>query len=207
MDKKDYLKDISEIKDIMNRSTRFMSLSGISGILAGVYALVGEFIAYKLLQDYGRSMYGSNVLPLSILELILVSIAIVVAFLSILTAYLFTKRKAKKNNEKIWTTASKQLMSSFLVPMFVGGIFTLLLIYRGYYGLIAPITLIFYGLALINASKHTLSLVKYLGLLEVVLGLFAMLFFGNGLMFWILGFGVLHILYGTLIYFKFDKPS
>ncbi len=207
MDKKDYLKDISEIKDIMNRSTRFMSLSGISGILAGVYALIGGFIAYKLLLDYGRSMYGSSVLPLSILELILIGIAIVVAFLSILTAYLFTKRKAKKNNEKIWTTASKQLMSSFLVPMFIGGLFTLLLIYRGYYGLIAPITLIFYGLALINASKYTLSLVKYLGLFEVVLGLLAMLFFGNGLLFWILGFGVLHILYGTLIYFKFDKTS
>jgi len=207
MDKKDYLKDISEIKDIMNKSTRFMSLSGISGILAGVYALIGGFVAYQLLLDYGRSMYGSNVLPLSILELILIGIAIVVACLSILTAYQFTKRKAKKNNEKIWTPASKQLMSSFIVPMFIGGIFTLLLIYRGYYGLIAPITLIFYGLALINASKYTLSLVKYLGLFEVVLGLLAMLFFGNGLLFWILGFGVLHILYGTLIYFKFDKAS
>ncbi len=205
MDKKDYLKDISEIKDIMNRSTRFMSLSGISGILAGIYALIGGFVAYKLLLDYGRSMYGSSVLPLSILELILVGIAIVVALLSVFTAYLFTKRKAKKNNEKVWTKASKQLMSSFLVPMLAGGLFTLLLIYRGYYGLVAPITLIFYGLALINASKYTLSMIKYLGGIELILGLLAMVFFGHGILFWMLGFGVLHILYGTLIYFKFDK--
>jgi len=207
MDKKDYLKDISEIKDIMNRSTRFMSLSGISGILAGIYALAGGFAAYYLLLDYGKTTYGSSVLPLSILELILIGIAITVAFLSIFTAYLFTKKKAKKNNEKIWTSASKQLMSSFMIPMLAGGLFTLLLVYRGYYGLVAPITLIFYGLALINASKYTLSMIKYLGVVELVLGLLAMVFFGNGILFWMLGFGVLHIIYGTLIYFKFDKAS
>jgi hypothetical protein len=207
MDKKDYLKDISDIKDIMNRSTRFMSLSGISGILAGIYALAGGFAANYLLTGYGKSMYGSSVLPLSILELILIGIAIVVALLSIGTAYLFTKKKAKKNNEKIWTSSSKQLMSSFMIPMLAGGIFTLLLVYRGYYGLIAPITLVFYGLALINASKNTLSLIKYLGWIEIILGLIAMVYFGNGILFWMLGFGVLHIIYGTLIYFKFDKAS
>lgn len=208
MDKKDYLKDITEIKDMMNRSTRFISLSGISGVLAGVYALIGGFIAYSLLLDYGRGMDGANVLPLSILELVLIGIALVVAALSMLTAYIFTKRKAKKNNERIWSPVSKQLMGSFLIPMFAGGIFALLLIHRGYYGIVAPITLVFYGLALINASKYTLSMVKYLGLIEVLLGLAAMYFFGNGIIFWMLGFGVLHIVYGTLIYFKLEKkPS
>ncbi len=208
MDKKDYLKDISEIKDMMNRSTRFISLSGISGVLAGIYALIGGFIAYSLLLDYGRGMDGTNLLPLSILELVLIGIALLVAALSMLTAYIFTKRKAKKNNERIWSPVSKQLMGSFLIPMFAGGIFALLLIHRGYYGIVAPITLIFYGLALINASKYTLSMVKYLGLIQVVLGLLAMYFFGNGIIFWMLGFGVLHIVYGTLIYFKLKKkPS
>ena len=207
MEQKDYLKDISEIKEIMNRSTRFMSLSGISGILAGIYALIGGVIAYKLLINYGRGMEGSNVMPLSILEIVLVVIALVVALLSIVTAYILTKRKAKKNNEKMWTPISKQLLVSFIIPMVVGGVFSLLLIDRGYYGLVAPITLIFYGLALINASKYTLSMVNYLGLLEVALGLLAMFFFGNGILFWILGFGILHILYGTLIYFKLDRKA
>ncbi len=205
MSQKDYLKDISEIKNIMNRSTRFISLSGISGILAGIYALVGGLIAYNLLSNYGGEDYGSYATLLSGLELKLISIAIVVVLLSSITGYVLTKRKADKNNEKMWAPASKQLLMGFIIPMVTGGIFALLLLNQGYYGLIAPVTLIFYGLALINASKHTLSLVKYLGVLEVLLGLVAMLFIGRGLFFWIAGFGILHILYGTLIYFKLDN--
>ncbi|HHC79962.1 MAG TPA: hypothetical protein ENK46_08765 [Flavobacteriia bacterium] len=206
MTEKDYLKDISEIKNIMNRSTRFLSLSGISGILAGVYALIGGAIAYKLLTDYGRlergETYESSILNL---ELMLILIAGTVATLSVVTAYVLTKRKAVQNNEKMWAPASRQLLVSFIIPLATGGIFALLLIYRGDYALIAPTMLIFYGLALFNASKFTLSTVKYLGLLEVVLGLVSMLFLGNGLFFWMLGFGVLHIIYGALIYIKLDK--
>ncbi len=205
MTQKDYLKDISEIKEIMNRSTRFISLSGLSGILAGTYALVGGFIAYKLLVGYGYGDGDGSMLPLGILELVLIGIAIIIALLSIVTAFFLTKRKAKKNNEKIWTPASKQLFSSFFIPMITGGIFILLLIHRGYYGLIAPTTLVFYGLALVNASKYTLSQVKYLGLLEVALGLLSLYFFGNGLLFWVVGFGGLHIVYGALMYFKMEK--
>jgi len=205
MTQKDYLKDISEIKNIMNRSTRFISLSGVSGILAGVYALVGGLIAYSLLSDSGGEDYDSYTMLVSSLELKLIGIAIIVALLSGITGYILTKRKADKNNEKIWTPASRQLLISFLMPLVTGGIFALLLVNQGYYGLIAPVTLIFYGLSLINASKHTLSLVRYLGMLEVLLGLAAMLFIGRGLFFWMAGFGILHILYGTLIYFKLDN--
>ena len=205
MTKKDYLRDISEIKEIMNRSTRFISLSGISGILAGVYALIGGIIAYNLLSGYSRDDYDSYTTLLSTLELKLICIAIVVATLSCLTGYILTKRIAHKNNEKMWTPASKQLLTAFSIPMVTGGVFALLLLNQGYYGLIAPVTLIFYGLSLINASKYTLSMVRYLGLLEVSLGLVAMLFIGKGLFFWIVGFGILHILYGTLVYFKLDS--
>ncbi len=208
MTEKDYLKDISEIKDIMNRSTRFLSLSGISGILAGIYALIGGTIAYKLLTQQGRWTRGeAYTLTISSLAVILVVIAGTVAMLSVVSAYVLTKRKAVQNNEKMWTPVSRQLLVSFIIPLVTGGIFALLLMYRGDYALIAPTTLIFYGLALFNASKFTLSTVKYLGLLEVVLGLVSMLFLGNGLFFWMLGFGVLHIVYGALIYIKLDKKS
>ena len=209
MTEKDYLKDISEIKNIMNRSTRFISLSGISGILAGIYALIGAFVAYNLLSDYNyeRGEYDSYTSLLSALEIKLIVIAVLVASASSITAYILTKRKAEKNNEKMWTPVSKQLLASFIIPLATGGIFALLLIYNGYYGLIAPVTLIFYGMALINASKYTLSMVNYLGLLEVVLGLIAMFFIGRGLFFWMLGFGALHIIYGTLIYFKLNSKK
>lgn len=205
MAEKDYLKDISEIKDLMNKSTRFLSLSGMSGILAGIYALVGAYIGHILFSGYGGYGEGSNMMPLGILELIALVVALVVASLSVITAFILTKRKAKKNNEKIWTPVSKQLLFNFMIPLITGGIFAILLMNRGYYGLIAPATLIFYGLALVSASKYTLSWVKYLGLLEIVLGLLSFVFFGNGLLFWAVGFGLLHIIYGVFMYFKYDK--
>lgn len=208
MNEKDYLKDISDIKNIMNRSTRFLSLSGLSGILAGMYALIGGYIAYTLIKDYGRGYEAmGDVLPVGILEIILIGIALLIAILSLVTGLILTKRKAKKNNEKVWTPASKQLFSSFLIPMIAGGAFIILMIYRGYYGLVAPATLIFYGLALYNASKHTLSQIKYLGFMEIALGVLAMIFFGNGLLFWALGFGVLHIIYGAMMHFMIDKKK
>lgn len=202
MTKKDYLQDISEIKEILNKSTRFMSLSGISGIMAGFYALSGAFLANYLLKGYASGDGKLSLLPLTILELALIGIALLIALISLITAYFLTKRKAKKNNEKMWTPASKQMFMSFSVPMTAGGLFVILLLSKGYYGLVAPSTLIFYGLALFNASKFTLSEVKYLGLLEITLGLLSLFFIGNGILFWAVGFGVFHIIYGTLMYFK-----
>ena len=207
MSEKNYLKDISEIKNIMNRSTRFLSLSGLSGILAGCYALIGAFVAYKLLGEYNYTFnyneetLRSNYITLSSLKNTLVGVALTVAFLSVVSAYFLTKQKAKKNNEKIWDPASRQLMGSFAIPMITGGVFIFLLVQKGIYGIAAPAALIFYGLAIINSSKYTLSQVKYLGLMEILLGLLALVFFGNGLLFWVLGFGFLHIIYSGLMYF------
>ena len=205
MKKKDYLQDISEIKNIMNKSTRFISLSGLSGILAGTYALIGGYVAYRLLLGYAKGEGKLNMLPISYVEILMIGLALLIAFAATFTAFILTKRKAKKNNEKIWTPASKQLLTHFLIPMVVGGFFVILLVFKGYYGLIAPSSLLFYGLALFNASKFTLSQIKYLGFLEIVLGLMALFFIGNGFLFWVIGFGVLHIIYGALMYFKLER--
>ena len=213
MDKKNYLKDISEIKTIMNRSTRFLSLSGLSGILAGIYALIGAVIAYKILDgtnyvfEYTEEALQHNNITIAHIKNVLIGVALAVALLSIITAYILTKQKTTKNNENIWTPASRQLLSSFSIPMITGGVFIFLLVQRGIYGIAAPAALIFYGLAIINASKYTLSQVKYLGLLEILLGLLTLVFFGNGLLFWSLGFGVLHIIYGGLMYFKIERNN
>lgn len=206
MESKDYLKDISEIKDMMNKSSRFISLSGLSGILAGIYALVGAFLAYNILQDikiienplkrFFVSFDAVNTLFL---------IAISVVLLSIVTGIILTVRKAKNNKARIWDGSSKRLVINFLIPIVTGGLFCFVLIDKQLFGLIAPATLIFYGLGCINASKYTLGDVRYLGLINVVLGLISTQFVGYGLYFWALGFGVMHIVYGTLMHFKYDK--
>ncbi len=200
MEDKKYLEDISEIKNLMNRSSRFISLSGLSGILAGIYAIMGAIIVYLFLLPKGDYvvLHSWN---FKMLVITLISVAL----LSILTAYLLTTKKAKKNNEKIWDDTAKRLLINFLVPMVTGGIYILIKLKSQHYGLTASLMLIFYGLALVNASKYTIGNVKYLGYLQIILGLICAAFPGHGLWFWILGFGVFHIIYGSLIYFKEEK--
>ena len=203
MEDKKYLQDITEIKNLMNRSSQFISLSGLSGVMAGVYALVGAFLARHLLHAH-RDEY---VILESHTFQSIVGIAIAVLVLSVATAFIMTYFKAKKAGEKIWNSTSKRLIINFLIPLVTGGIFALLLLRHEVYGLIAPVTLIFYGLACVNASKYTLRDVRYLGITVVILGLIATEFSGYALEFWALGFGVCHIIYGGIMYFKYDRDN
>ena len=201
METKDYLKDIQDIKQMMSQSTQFISLSGLSGILAGFYALIGAIVVDFLIDNH-----ESNYITLeSTTFKLIVATALIVLVLSLTTAYIMTVQKAKKMGEKVWNPSSKRLLINFCIPLFTGGILALLLLRHGVYGLIAPITLIFYGLACVNASKYTLRDVRYLGITEIILGLLAVEFSGFGLYFWIVGFGICHIVYGAMMYYKYDR--
>jgi hypothetical protein len=196
-----YLQDISEIKNMMNKSSQFISLSGLSGIMAGIYALIGAHIANGLIESH----VGYYITLESKTFKLIVLTAFLVLLFSIITSAILTVSKAKKEGEKIWNTASKRLLINFLIPLVSGGIFGLLLLRNGYYGLIAPVTLLLYGLACVNASKYTLRDVRYLGITIIILGLISTEFSGYALEFWALGFGVCHILYGSIMYFKYDR--
>ncbi|GAA4100677.1 hypothetical protein [Mucilaginibacter panaciglaebae] len=210
MKNKDIYDDISSIKTIMERSTKFISLSGLSGILAGIYALIGAGVAYILIPNYSTNSLGDdvyeNVNRLG-LDLILFGVAIAVLVLSIVTAILLSSAKARRNHQSVWNQSSRALANAGLLPLLVGGCFAFILYVQHHYGIIAPACLVFYGLALVAASKFTYGDVKWLGLLEIVLGLLSLMQPGYGLYFWALGFGVLHILYGTIMYFKYDRVS
>lgn len=201
MEAKDYLKDISEIKDLMNKSSQFISLSGLSGIMAGIYALIGAYISHLLISQYENRYITleSNIFKLIVL------IAFLVLLFSVGTAAILTYFKAKKQGEKIWNSTSKRLLANFLIPLITGGIFALLLLRNQNYGLIAPVTLLFYGLSCVNASKYTFRDVRYLGITIIIVGLIATEFSGYALQFWALGFGVCHIVYGTIMHFKYDS--
>lgn len=201
MEASKYLNDIKDIKNMMANSSQFLSLSGFSGVMAGVYALIGGFYVDSLIERYPRKII---VLESATFKTIIM-VALVVLILSVATAFLLTYNKAKKANQKIWTPTTKKLLFHFCIPLFTGGLFAVLLLRNGYYGLIAPITLIFYGLACVQASKYTLRDVQYLGICNIILGLLAIEFFGYGLYFWMLGFGVMHIIYGGIMYWKYDR--
>lgn len=201
------LETLQDIRRIMNRSSRFLSLSGLSGVSAGVFALVGVYFAYDWIYEYfvRYSERGYNFEDYRQLILSLFGLAFAVLSGAILFAFYFTWRRAKKNNVPIWDHTSKKLFVNLVIPLVVGGVFVLgLLTYRDW-RFIAPACLIFYGLALVNASKYTLSEVRYLGFLEIILGLVNMWYIGYGLYFWAAGFGVLHIVYGLIMWWKYEK--
>jgi hypothetical protein len=200
MESKDYLKDISEIKNMMNKSSRFISLSGLSGILAGVYAIIGATIAYWLVTT---SVRGYLILDGKIFR-ICVFILLMVALFSIVTAIILTTRKAKKNGAKIWDATSKRLIINFLIPLVVGGLYILIILGQEKYGQTGGLMLIFYGLALVNASKYSIGDIRYLGYIQIILGLIGSLYPGYSFWLWVLGFGVMHIIYGTWMHFKYD---
>lgn len=198
--KHDYIQDITEIRSMMERSSKFLSLSGWAGILAGVYALAGAFTVYKAFGFNPDSItYISSDLQMVILS------ASIVLVLAIGTAVLFSQRKASQSGEKVWNAVSKQLISHVAVPLIAGGVLTLVLLLKGLIGLLAPLTLIFYGLALYNAGKFTFDAVKFFGLIQVGLGLIGCYFIEYGLVLWTFGFGVLHIVYGTYIHFRYER--
>ena len=199
-------KELAEIKSMMERSTRFLSLSGLSGILAGTFALIGSGLAYYWI-SYPFPPFGfrsSYINEESVLLRLFVT-AMVVLLLSLGSAWILSQQKSKRSATKLWTSASRRFIQALATPLLIGGIFCLALATRGYMIIVAPATLIFYGLALVNSSSYTLSDIKYLGYCQLVLGITSAFYPGFGLLIWSLGFGVLHIVYGTLVYFKYDR--
>lgn len=205
MEKQKYIDDLHEIRTMMDKSSRFISLSGMSGIIAGLLALGGAYLAYQTIyvdQDYFS--YRRIVLT-SETMITLLSIGFGVLLLSVGAGIFFTHRRSQKTNQAIWDAQARRLVINLLIPLVTGGILCIILLMKGIIGLIPPITLIFYGLALVNASKYTLTEVRSLGLSEIILGLLACQFIGYGLIFWAIGFGVLHIIYGVAMYRKYES--
>ena len=196
--------DLAHIRSMMERSSRFLSLSGLSGVGAGVVGLVAGILAIYLTNDYFvyYNLYQRKVYQPDMLYRLIV-LGASALLLAIFCGCYFTVLKSKKLGLQIWTAATKKILVQLTIPLAVGGMFVLALLQYSLYGLIAGTTLIFYGLALVNAEKYTYSDIKYLGFLEIILGCLSLFFIGKGLIFWTIGFGVLHIVYGIILYRKY----
>ncbi len=200
----EYIDDIREIRTIMERSTRFISLSGLSGIAAGIYALAGAFIAYRLIYAPSAGMpaestlYGNHKL---IWQLAWVAAAVLV--LTLATGIWLSYLKSKREGKVFWGRGSKQFLAGVSTPLVAGGIFIILMIVQGYFTMVAPAFLVFYGLALIHGGRYTESDIQWPGYLEIILGLTAAAVPQYGLLLWAAGFGILHIIYGIIMSLKY----
>lgn len=202
-----HLNTLTEIRNLMERSSRFISLSGLTGVAAGIFALIGAWVAYYYagISFSSELAYNTN-FSVRELELFLLADGLIILIFAIGFGIFFTARKARKAGLKVWDKTTERMLINLLLPLVAGGMFCLILIFKWQLiGLVAPVTLLFYGMALINASKYTFHDIRYLGISEVVLGLIGTYFVGYGLLIWAIGFGVLHIVYGLLMYYKYER--
>lgn len=204
----DRLKDISEIRNLMEQQTKFLSLSGLSGVGAGVVALLGAFVTYEYLCAKGiyQALQRQTTYTLTgneLLELLSIAVGIMVCALAV--AIFFSYRMAKQKKLPFWNKTAQRLLIDMAIPLVVGGIFSLALAIYSLGGLVPGATLIFYGMSLMNGGKYTQPEIRYLGLCQMLLGLVAAFFIGYGLFFWAIGFGILHIVYGLVLYQKYER--
>jgi len=203
------LEDIKAIRKIMEESSRFLSLSGLSGIIAGLAAIAGALVAWLFILDGGGLPLDEHYNSLSGMETItvrwqLAGVAIAVLVVSVLNAFVLSSRKARKAGRTFWTPASRQMLVSLFVPLAAGGIFALALLLQDQIQLVIPCFLVFYGLALVSAGKFTFGEIFYLGILQIATGLVSVFVPGWDLVFWVFGFGILHIVYGLAMYRKYE---
>jgi hypothetical protein len=192
------IEDIKAIRKIMEESSRFLSLSGLSGIFPGLTAIAGALVAYFFILDRGSMVDHQNVTWLLLAD------AIIVLIVSVIFAFYFSIKKARKEGKTLMTPTSKRMFINLLIPLVTGGAFVILLIIQKNFQLIIPCFLIFYGLALVNGGKFTFGEIYYLGICEIITGLLSAFIPDLGLIFWIFGFGILHIIYGLALYRKYE---
>ena len=204
------LQELKDIKRMMERSSRFISLSGLSGIAAGVCGLVGAWIAYGILKNYYAEgsweifrKFSRDEFQELRRKLLLLGLGVFVA--AFISSFIFTWLKAKKQNIPLWNMTSRKLFWNTIIPLGVGALFIIGMLRLDDWTYVAPASLVFYGLALVNASKYTFTDVRYLGYGQIILGLLNMFFLGYGLYFWAAGFGGLHIVYGAIMWWKYER--
>ncbi|MCB0640280.1 MAG: hypothetical protein KDC44_01510 [Phaeodactylibacter sp.] len=211
-DSNQHLETLSEIRSLMERSSRFISLSGLSGVIAGTLALLGAAAVYVYLEMnpfqyklvYYEKAIGAEKWGMNYLEFFVLDAGLVLAG-ALFAGIFLTTRKARNKGQKVWNALTRRLLINLAIPLLTGGIFILALLKYGLFGLVAPSTLVFYGLALLNGSKYTLNDIRYLGVTEIALGLTGLFIPGYGLELWTIGFGLLHIIYGARMYYKYER--
>jgi hypothetical protein len=199
-EKQDYIRDITEMRTLMERSSKFMSLSGLACLMVGVYALSAAWIAYR---HFGFNPDKIEYSPDRFLPVVF--LALTVLILAIITTIFLSYKNATRRGERSWNSTVRRLMVNMAVPLITGGILMLIFISKGYIGLIAPFSLLFYGLALFNSSKFSYPELRSMGLIQIALALFSIYFIGYGLLIWALGFGIVHIIYGTYLHYRYER--
>lgn len=200
--KSTYAEDLKDIRKMMSRSSRFHALSGVSGISAGIVALLGSCLVWFQLNSANIQIGFHSVTMDLTLKWQLLWIALGTLLLAKTFVVILTWKKMKKQQVSFKSKQISRLLVHLFLPLLTGGLIIIKFLFNGYLGLSIAFSLLFYGLALINVSKYTLDDIRVLGIIQTVLGLLAVYFSDFSLYLWTAGFGITHILFGIYLHRK-----
>ena len=199
----DYREDLAEIRIMMDRSTRFRSVPGWAGILAGLYAITAAWIAHEC---FGlKILFAQSPLIQPAHAKQTIGLGILLLLTSMTTAITLSIRQAKGKGTPLWNQTTRRMLVSFSIPLLTGGVVLVFLMVQGLLDWVFPFSLIFYGLALHNAGRESIPELQFLGYLELGLGLVACFMSSCSVLLWLMGFGGLHLLYGWYITQKYPS--
>jgi hypothetical protein len=191
-----YVRILINYKKIINfihiiYKKRKLNFKSWIGILTGFYALVGIFIANQMLHSYKFAEEGLNMLPVNIFEIMIMALAAFILLISLVTIYIVKKKKSLKfsNIEKL----------NFYIPLILGGVILFLVANKGYYHLIASVSLIYYGIFLLNLNRFLKTDLFIFAIIEIILGFTSFFVNNHSLLFLAIGFGVLQIIFGIYL--------
>jgi hypothetical protein len=175
--------NLSFIRSTMERATAFTAVPGWGGVAMGITALVAAALAQTRAteNEWLAAWLGASALALTIGGW---SMAV----------------KARRAGTSVLSYSGRRFVLSYVPPLAVGGLLTLVLVRAGLYGALPGTWLLLYGTGVVTGGAYSVRVVPIMGLCFMALGALALLAppdWGDWLM--ALGFGGLHIIFGLII--------
>lgn len=186
------------IRDLMERSTKYSTFSGLSGVLAGTASITGCIVTHLLQRRFPD--------PASFRIPFLLTWSLVI-LCAIGGDFLLTKRRATRVGKRIVSRLGKQMVIASAPGLGTGALLTLYFLSHNLLADIFPMWMLAYGIAVCAVGLFSQREVSWLGAAFLAAGTITLLLplFGLtalpalGLIMMAVTFGGFHIVYGIAV--------
>jgi hypothetical protein len=171
------------IRETMERAAEFTAVPGWGGMAMGITALAAALFASRQTSPHAW-LY----------------VWLVEALVAISIAAPAAATKAHRANSRLLSGPGRKFLLSFVPPIAVGGLLTLVLYHAGAVSILPGLWLLLYGTAVVTGGAFSVRVVPVMGLCLMAVGaaaLFAPPAWGDALM--AIGFGAVQIVFGAWI--------
>jgi hypothetical protein len=171
------------IRETMERAGSFTAVSGWGQVTIGVTALAAAWVA-------SQATTADRWLAVWLGE---AAVAVAIAMAT-------TTWKVRDARVPMMSGPARKFALSFVPPMVVGALLTVVLVARGEYALLPALWMLLYGAAVVSAGTFSVRIVPVMGACFMACGAAAVVLpMGSRDALMALSFGLLHVVFGILI--------